>query len=239
MNIFITSGGTRIPMDPVRSITNMSTGRFGSEIAKEFLRKGHNVLYLGAKHGDHPFKFVSDNNTYEYEKERWLNHLDFIEEHKSKLELVKYDTFNEYHDYVDSYSRMYNSDITILAAAVSDYEVTYRDTKISSREHPPEFILQPLPKVIKLIKNNPSGNNPFLVGFKLDDYRKLPHTMGISVLENDCDMVVGNDINDIKKGDHRLLVMVKNHGIIDMKHSSDYVQKLVDLILEKQSGRPI
>jgi len=238
MNIFITSGGTRIPIDPVRSITNMSTGRFGSEIAKEFLRRNHDVLYLGSKHGDHPFKFVSDSNTYEYEHERWLNHLDFIKDHKDQLDLVKYDTFQEYHDYVETFSRMYNADISIMVAAVSDYDTHYHNSKINSSEAQ-ELYLTSLPKVIKFIKNNSVGNNPFLIGFKLESYDKLPHAMGMSVMNNGCDMVVGNDIADIKRGDHRLLVMVKNEGLISIPYSSDYVQKLVDLILEKQSGRQI
>lgn len=238
LNIFITSGGTRIPIDPVRSITNMSTGRFGSEIAKSFLRRKHNVLYLGSKHGNHPFKFVSENNIYEYEHERWLNHVDFIKEHYEFLDLIKYDTFQEYYDYVEAYSRMYSADITILAAAVSDYDTDYRYEKISSR-HTPDIALRPLPKAIKLIKNNSIGNNPFLVGFKLESYNKLLNAMGVSMMENNCDMIVGNDIDDIKNNNHRLRILIKNEGVVDIKYSSDYVEKLVDLILEKQSGRQI
>lgn len=217
----------------------MSTGRFGSEIAKSFLRKGHNVLYLGSKYGDHPFKFVSESNTHEYEKERWLNHLDFVENYRESLDLVKYDTFQEYHDYVETYSRIYSADITILVAAVSDYDTDYRYEKISSRHNVPDIILRPLPKIIKFIKNNSVGNNPFLVGFKMESYEKLAHAMGVSMMENDCDMVVGNDIADIRNGDHRLRILIKNEGVIDLKYSSDYVEKLVDLILEKQSGRQI
>ena len=37
MKILVTSGGTKIPIDRVRDITNMSTGTFGSKIAIELI----------------------------------------------------------------------------------------------------------------------------------------------------------------------------------------------------------
>ena len=40
MKILITSGGTKIPIDRVRSITNMSKGTFGSRIADAFYNEG-------------------------------------------------------------------------------------------------------------------------------------------------------------------------------------------------------
>ena len=40
MNILVTSGGTKIPIDRVRSITNMSRGTFGSRIADAFWTEG-------------------------------------------------------------------------------------------------------------------------------------------------------------------------------------------------------
>ena len=50
MKILITSGGTKIKIDMVRSITNMSKGTFGSKIATEFLRyDNEHVTFLHAK----------------------------------------------------------------------------------------------------------------------------------------------------------------------------------------------
>ena len=39
MKVLITSGGTKVKMDLVRSITNMSRGTFGSQICDSFWRK--------------------------------------------------------------------------------------------------------------------------------------------------------------------------------------------------------
>jgi phosphopantothenoylcysteine synthetase/decarboxylase len=41
LNILITAGGTREPIDPVRYITNASTGRMGYAIARAATQAGH------------------------------------------------------------------------------------------------------------------------------------------------------------------------------------------------------
>ena len=46
--VLITSGGTREPIDGVRSITNSSTGRTGATLADELLSRGHDVVYMHA-----------------------------------------------------------------------------------------------------------------------------------------------------------------------------------------------
>ena len=46
MKILITSGATREPIDQVRFITNMSTGKTGASLAESFAKKGHDVTYL-------------------------------------------------------------------------------------------------------------------------------------------------------------------------------------------------
>lgn len=44
--IIITAGATAAPLDPVRYLTNPSTGRMGIAVAKSFLAKGYKVLVL-------------------------------------------------------------------------------------------------------------------------------------------------------------------------------------------------
>lgn len=45
-NIIITAGATAAPMDPVRYLTNPSTGKMGLAVAKAFLKEGHQVTIL-------------------------------------------------------------------------------------------------------------------------------------------------------------------------------------------------
>ncbi len=47
--ILITAGGTREPIDSVRYIGNMSSGRTASRLADELTDAGHRVTWLGAE----------------------------------------------------------------------------------------------------------------------------------------------------------------------------------------------
>jgi phosphopantothenoylcysteine decarboxylase/phosphopantothenate--cysteine ligase len=46
MNIIVTAGPTYEPLDQVRRLTNFSTGRLGSELARYFTERGHSVTLL-------------------------------------------------------------------------------------------------------------------------------------------------------------------------------------------------
>src|SRR5215203_367087 len=46
MNIFVTAGNTQTPVDRVRCITNVFTGRTGAHLAMEAHRRGHTVTLL-------------------------------------------------------------------------------------------------------------------------------------------------------------------------------------------------
>jgi phosphopantothenoylcysteine decarboxylase/phosphopantothenate--cysteine ligase len=49
LKILITSGGTKIPIDAVRYITNMSSGTFGAKIATQALKHNLIVHFLHAE----------------------------------------------------------------------------------------------------------------------------------------------------------------------------------------------
>ena len=46
MNILVTAGPTREPIDPVRFLTNRSSGKMGYEVAAAFAHDGHQVLLV-------------------------------------------------------------------------------------------------------------------------------------------------------------------------------------------------
>jgi phosphopantothenoylcysteine synthetase/decarboxylase len=54
VNVFITSGGTREPIDGVRVIANSSTGATGAALADAFYKAGFTVTLLRAKHSVAP-----------------------------------------------------------------------------------------------------------------------------------------------------------------------------------------
>ena len=59
MRILITAGGTREPIDAVRYITNLSSGRLGRTMADEARRRWHATALL-APDGDRPFRSTAD-----------------------------------------------------------------------------------------------------------------------------------------------------------------------------------
>ena len=54
MRVLITAGPTREPIDPVRFLSNHSTGGMGFALAEETLRRGHEALLVLGPVGDQP-----------------------------------------------------------------------------------------------------------------------------------------------------------------------------------------
>lgn len=191
LRVLVTSGGTKIALDLVRSITNMSKGTFGSRIAREFLDRGnYDLTFLMAKGSKYPDK----NDSCEYRR------------------LIQYVTFEDYRRHLNM-SLDEQPDIIVLAAAVSDYGVeNFVDGKIRSGN---DLVirLKPLPKLISTVRAK--CPKAVICGFKLlvnSTDEELYDAVEKSIKTNDCDLVVGNDLRDIKDGKHRLILGSKTHN---------------------------
>jgi phosphopantothenate-cysteine ligase len=118
---------------------------------------------------------------------------------------TEYSTFNEYRERLERWIKIERPDIVMLAAAVSDYGVENPvDGKIRSNDLLTIKLVQ-FPKIIHLIKTwHPTCK---LVGFKLlvdsKDYQLIDAAKR-SIAENGCDMIVANDLSDIKEGKHKI-----------------------------------
>ena len=101
-NVLISAGPTRANIDPVRFITNKSTGKMGYEIAKEARDRGANVTLVSGPTNLNPPSGV--------------NVINVITNEEMKNAIL------EYYD---------NSDIVIKSAAVADYKIeNYSNKKI-------------------------------------------------------------------------------------------------------------
>jgi len=214
MKVLITSGGTKIPIDRVRDITNMSTGTFGSKIATEVLNLGHNVVFYRAKNSKSPMSVNVDiykKNVGPTEYSEWL-----INVHKNMSRYMEYEysTFDQYSEGLKFIIGVEQPDIIVLAAAVSDYGIeNYFSGKMRSNDLF-TIKLKQLPKLINRVKE--WAPNAKLVGFKLLVDSKLHDLLAAakrSVDENACDMVVANDLDDIKNNNHRVHLVFKNKTI--------------------------
>jgi phosphopantothenate--cysteine ligase len=221
MKILITSGGTKIPIDKVRDITNMSTGTFGTKIAEAILRRGHEVAFLYAKGSKNPMQF-----TYKYSaKDVLIPNFDvWFEVRKlfaQRYTDLEYTTFDDYANKLHTFIKEQNPDVIVLAAAVSDYGVVPFDGKVRTKDAM-SINFHPLPKVISKIKDwAPTAK---LVGFKMlvdSDQQTLSTEAWKSCKENGCNMVVANDLSDIRSGKHKIMLVNPRGDILKFDAAPD------------------
>jgi phosphopantothenoylcysteine synthetase/decarboxylase len=103
MKILVTAGNTQAPIDRVRCITNIFTGRTGAQIALEAHRRRHHVVLLTS----HPEVVAELNSGKSPGDERWT--------------VTRYQTFEELRGLLESAIHQKDLDAIIHSAAVSDY----------------------------------------------------------------------------------------------------------------------
>ena len=140
LRVLISAGPTREPLDPVRYITNRSSGKMGYALANAALKAGAEVTLVSG-----PVTLAAPAN----------------------IELVKVETAAQMYDAV--MSRASNHAVYIGAAAVADYSpAIMQPEKIKKQEEQTTIILQKtkdiLAEVAKLDKR------PFTVGFAAETH---------------------------------------------------------------------
>ena len=138
MKILITAGPTREYLDPVRFISNLSTGKMGYLISEEAIKRGHKVILISGPTYLKPpdgIKVVKITSTEEM-----------------KEAVLKY--FPEY-------------DVLIMAAAVSDWkpEKKYRGKLKRKKEWNLKLI--PNPDILKEVSRI-KKENQIVIGFALE-----------------------------------------------------------------------
>ena len=213
MKILITSGGTKIPIDRVRSITNMSKGTFGSRIADAFYNEGLKRFRNGNEHDNSIEKitfFMAKDS--KMPTMRGIYHMTYEDIYRP-TEYVEYSTFDDYKSGIEKLLTEETYDIIVVAAAVSDYGVAnYYDGKYRSREDDMCIKLVKLPKILPIMRK--LAPNSVICGFKLlvdSTEDELVEAMRKQIAESDVDLVIGNDLRDIKADNHSLMVISKHN----------------------------
>jgi phosphopantothenoylcysteine synthetase/decarboxylase len=216
MKVLLTSGGTKTAIDEVRYVGNMSKGTFGCHICETLLESSHNVTFLYAKDSKCPHKISINLNTTSKKEafniiENRKNMLSFIKKNYSPIE---YNDFDDYELKLEYCLTKNQYDVVILAAAVSDFKPIKSEGKISSDLNELNIKMQATPKLIKEVK----GFQPdtMLVGFKLlvgSNNEQLIAAMKKQALSTGADLVVGNDLRDIRSNNHSLTIYMHNPTI--------------------------
>lgn len=228
--IIITAGGTSEKIDNVRKITNSSTGKLGMIIANQIIKENNDcvIYYICSKNSLRP------NN-----KNIKIIEIEGTSDLKSKIECLllneKIDVFihsmavSDYTtDFVTTLDKLKKE--LINSNDLSGLECFY-DSKIPSNEDNLVIVLKPTPKIISLIKK--ISPKTYLVGFKLLD--NVSKDLLINVAKNlrdknHCDLVVANDLNNIRDGKHLAYIIDNNDAIEEAYSKDDIAKKLVKKI---------
>lgn len=166
--VLITAGPTIEYIDPVRVITNQSTGKTGVLLALEFVSAGSKVTMIYGPGIETPPKGAK---------------------------VIQVQTSNEMRDALRKELRQ-KFDIVILAAAASDYTLEKPSKrKIHSDLLRISLKLKRVPKMINDVKKIQS--NVFLVGFKAEtdiSRKDLIDKAREKISNSGCDLVIANDI---------------------------------------------
>jgi phosphopantothenoylcysteine decarboxylase/phosphopantothenate--cysteine ligase len=166
--VLITAGPTREPIDPVRYISNHSSGKQGYALAAEAKAAGAEVTLISGPVTLKP---------------------------PAGVEVVAVVTAQQMHDAV--MARVAACDLFIGVAAVADYRPAapskQKLKKAPGRSLEGELLLIENPDIIAAVAAHPA--RPFVVGFAAETHDALPHARDKRVRKG-MDMIVVNDVSD-------------------------------------------
>ncbi|MCV0412489.1 bifunctional phosphopantothenoylcysteine decarboxylase/phosphopantothenate--cysteine ligase CoaBC [Nitrosarchaeum sp.] len=203
--VLITAGPTIEYIDPVRIITNQSSGKTGMLLASELISSGAKVTLVYGPGSEKPPKGVK---------------------------LIKISTSNEIFNVVKK--EMQNKfDIVIMAAAISDYiPENPSKNKIKSSKNKIKISLKKTQKVINFIKKY--QKNVFLVGFKAEaniSKNELITLAKKKMDESNADMIIANNIGSkrYKKNpeSNEILIIDSNRVISSGWMKKEKIAKLI------------
>lgn len=162
--VLITAGPTCEPLDPVRYLTNRSSGKMGYALAKECCLRGADVTLVSGKTALEPWPFVKT---------------------------VSVETAQQMFDQVTS--RAPQTDIIIKAAAVADYRPkTICDEKIKKSDGSFCIETERTWDILKYLgEHKPQGQ--FLCGFSMETEHLLENSRK-KLDKKNADMIVANNI---------------------------------------------
>ena len=168
--ILVSAGGTKERIDPVRYITNDSSGKMGHAVAEAAYYEGAEVTLVTASELPAP----------------------------SGIETVRVDSALELFDEIDT--RFDQTDVLIMAAAVSDYRVANEaDSKMKKMDDsgPVTIELTENPDILKTMGGK--KKEQYLVGFAAETDHLEKYAMK-KLKEKNLDVIVANEVGRSDRG---------------------------------------
>jgi len=178
----VTAGPTREPLDPVRYLSNHSSGKQGFAIAGALSELGAEVtLISGPVHLPCPIG---------------VKRID-IETAEEMMEAVK---------------TALPADVFISVAAVADWRPADRAAlkvkKDKQADGPPPLEIRENPDILKTVSHMEQGRPELVIGFAAETNDVVENARA-KRLRKKCDWIVANDVSgDVMGGDHNLMIVV-------------------------------
>ena len=204
--IVVTAGPTQESIDPVRYITNHSTGKMGYAIAKAAMLRGAEVVLISGQTNiaDVPFvkmiRIVSANDMFEAVK-----------------------------------SEFDNADIVIKSAAVADYRPSVvSDEKIKKKDDDMSIHLERTTDILKYIGEH-RRNDQFICGFSMETNNMIENSRA-KLHKKNIDMIVANNLKESGAGfgvdTNKVTLITKNDEIsLDIMSKDMVAHTLLDKII--------
>lgn len=218
IKVLVTSGGTRSYIDPVRVLTNISTGKLGQVMVETLSRVGiYDIYHVYAK-GSLTADFTSPYY------------------HKHEISTCE-EAMAAIMNYVP------NMDIVIHSMAVSDFGFKPTDEKLASNS-PEDFInslksrIYKNPKILPLIKQlNP---NCILFSFKFENGISTGQLIDIatrSMIKSNSDVVIANDKAEMEKEKTHVSYFISKEKLERIDGKENIALHIIEIIKNKINGK--
>ena len=212
LKVLVTAGPTQEAIDPVRYITNHSSGKMGYAIAKMAMLRGADVALVSGRTALAPPPFVK---------------------------VVPVVTARDMYEAVTSVSQ--EQDIIIKAAAVADYRpASVSDEKIKKKDDDMSIALERTDDILKYLgEHKPEGQ--FLCGFSMETENMIGNSR-VKLTRKNLDMVAANNVKMAGagfQGDTNVLTLITQDEEVSLPLMSkeDAAGKILDkILLERVRG---
>ena len=212
LKVLVTAGPTQEAIDPVRYITNHSSGKMGYAIAKMAMLRGADVTLVSGRTALAPPPFVK---------------------------VVPVVTARDMYEAVTSVSQ--EQDIIIKAAAVADYRpASVSDEKIKKKDDDMSIALERTDDILKYLgEHKPEGQ--FLCGFSMETENMIGNSR-VKLTRKNLDMVAANNVKMAGagfQGDTNVLTLITQDEEVSLPRMSkdDAAGKILDKILLERVRR--
>jgi len=208
-SILVTAGPTREPIDPVRFISNRSSGKMGYAIAEAAQRRGASVTLVSG-----PTSLMSP----------------------AGVAFTRVTTAAEMRDAV--MQNLAGNQIVIKAAAVSDFAPAATSPRKIKKEDGNELTLtfRKNPDILSDIAS--ASPRPFVVAFAAET-EALEENARQKLTRKDADLIVANDVGDNSIGfdsdQNEVLVIARDGSAIKIERAPKLIiaNRILDLVVER------